>query len=108
MGKGLVIHSTSTYGGHLEEWRISSVQLSDTTTAGGWLRTSPRLPSVDHLVLPWSVVMISSVLTYLCLCLFGGNMPLLQMSTLCPVMSLHVTTFTRPSPPLVLQVKCWG
>jgi len=30
------------------------------------------------------------------------------MSTLCPVTSLHVTTFTRPSTPLVLQVKMLG
>ena len=41
-------------------------------------------------------------------CSFPGNMPLLRMSTHHPGTSLHVISFTRPSPVLVLQATNTG
>jgi len=51
-----------------------------------------------------SCFVIGSVLTYN----FCGNVPLLHTSTQHPGMSLHVISFTRSSPTLVLQVASAG
>jgi len=42
------------------------------------------------------------------ICSFPGNMPLLRMSTHRPGTSLHVISFTRPSPVSVLQTTNTG
>ena len=61
---------------------------------------SSRLPDVEHSVFAWSVFVISSALTYLC---FSGKAPLSTRPPNITGMSLHMITFTRPSPVLVLQ-----
>ena len=45
---------------------------------------------------------------YTQLCGLLGNVPLLHTSTQPPPTSLHVTSFTRPSPALVLQATNAG
>ena len=57
---------------------------------------------------PLSVVnrVVHALYTWLCGLL--GNVPLLFTSTPCPPTSLHVTSFTRPSPTLVLQATNAG
>ena len=57
---------------------------------------------------PLSVVdrVVRALYTHLCGLL--GNVPLLHTSTQRPPMSLHVTSFTRPSPVLVLQATNAG
>jgi len=66
---------------------------------------SLRLPDVKRSVVPWSVFSISSALTYLWL---SGKVPLLHTPAQCPGMLLHVISFTRPSPALVLQATIAG
>ena len=63
---------------------------------------SPRLSDVKHSL--QSVFAIGSALTYLH---FFWNVPLLHSSTR-PGTSLHVISFTRPSPTLVLQTTNTG
>ena len=58
------------------------------------------LRSILPLVAAWSVVVIGNALT----CSFSRNVPLFHMSTQRLDTSLHVISFTRPSPALVLQV----
>ena len=63
-----------------------------------WLLNSkmlPRLPYVKHSVVPWSVLVMF---------FFSGNVPLLHIPTQHPGTSLHMISFTRPSPVLVLKV----
>jgi len=84
----------------VEEWHI----LYSCEAAFWTQEMSPRLPDVNPLVTALSVVAIGNALT----CGFSGNVPLLHMSTQRLAMSLHVISFTRPSPTLVLQAANAG
>ena len=70
----------------------------------GTLETSSLL-DVEHSVVAWSVFVIGSALTYLC---FSGKVPLSTRPPNVTGVSLHMITFTRPSPVLVLQVTNAG
>ena len=70
----------------------------------GTLETSSLL-DVEHSVVAWFVFVIGSALTYLC---FSGKVPLSTHPPNVTGVSLHMITFTRPSPVLVLQVTNAG
>jgi len=67
-------------------------------------RNVARLLDVKHSVAPWSVFVIGNALT----CSLSKDVPLLNMSTQRPGTSLHMISFARPSPVLVLQVTNAG
>jgi len=66
---------------------------------------SSRLPDVGHSVVAWSVFVIGSALTYLC---FSEKAPLSRRPPNVTGMSLHMITFTKPFPVLVLQATMLG
>ena len=63
---------------------------------------SSRLPDVEHSVIARSVFVIGRAFTY------SGKVPLSTHPPNVTGMSLHMITFTRPSPVLVLQVTNAG
>ena len=85
-------------------WRSGTFILYSCEVGFRTQEMSPRLPDVNRLVTAESVVAIGSVLTYL---QFSGSVPLLHMSTKHPG-SLHMISFARPFPALVLQVTNTG
>ena len=90
-----------TLGGHVEEWHIPSVQLWS-----GFLNKKYRQNCLIYQVLSHSMVCVSIcrvLAVILGMCHSSTCPPYIR-----PGMSLHMISFTRPSPTLVLQTTNAG